>query len=695
MFNEPMFFERPSFEKVAVTVKMPDNETKWAPKILSELHRQVPVMEEFHANIILDRLEPNKGFGFGYILAQPKVLNPMMSEALPKIKIPVIIREWELAPLDVFFDQEGHGFPLTERRIREALLKPSNVDVPTKEQEERDGPDIRSMLQPPWENVGQFYRGVNTQVGSGQVKTSSLLMRINGTVEHGDTKKLAEWVTSEEGRASLHGDQTIRDVFLGALRLRGVDSLVKESSATGPVITQYRWDGGPFIEVKQATPDSFTPRITKLAAVQAAQQMPEQAQQQVAQQGQATEAPQAAVMTPAEMEVDEFTPIASFGVYKVITTSNEQMVGWVFPYVLSYDLEKVPTQVFSDGTSFHVGNIAGVPAGVSTSLPSEQPQGRGMFYMRRNGRVFGLAPVEIMGQQQGQDGGIIYMARTMLGGNDLQLQPVQGIRVPSVMGEGLYAIPADVGWLPFKQPINPLVDDPAMATQRAGAYYMMQVQQAQAQAQQQQEQAQQQQQRGGKRAQGGQQKQASWQNLQAKVRMTQDGTYSLGGRAFESLHPEYTQFLDYADTEWMLALAGVDPEYTQEKLANLRVIGGYTEFPVFRAVTPPTKSVEKVAARHDYARQYKMFMPKHAAALKDTMVADSLLSLNFLSSKNLNMFMSYLPQLNESVNAVVNLLLASRVGLNEIPEGACVEAMMALEKVITGVKMLMLREASL
>jgi len=66
-----------------------------------------------------------------------------------------------------------------------------------------------------------------------------------------------------------------------------------------------------------------------------------------------------------------------------------------------------------------------------------------------------------------------------------------------------------------------------------------------------------------------------------------------------------------------------------------------------------------------------------------------------LSSKNINMFMSYLPQLNESTNAIVNLLVASRVGLNEIPEEACVEAMNALEKVIAGVKMIMLREASL
>jgi hypothetical protein len=690
MFHEPMFFDKPTFEKVAVLVKLPDDEKKWAPKILSELHRQVSAMEEFHANIVLDRTDPNKGVGFGYIIAQPKVLNPMMSQTLPKVKIPVVIKNWHLSPLDVFFDPAGRGFPLNERRLREALLKPDSFEMPSKELESKDGIDIRSMMQPPWENVGQFYRGVNTQVSSGQVKTSSLLRRINGTVEQGDLKKLASWITSNEGRASLHGDEDIKSVFLGALRLRQQDSHVKIASPTGFVIKQYRWDGGPYVMVKEASSDGFQPYFYKIAAEQAGEQVPQEQQQQLAQQGQATEAPQNAVMSPMEMETDEFMPVGTFAVYKVVTTSNEQMTGWVFPYVLSFLMEKIPTQIFTDGTNFHIGQqIAGVPLGTGSSLPSETPQGRGMFYMHRNGRVFGFAPVEIMGQQPTQDGSVMLMVKTVLGGNDIQLQMVQGLKIPTQMDETLYGIPSDVRWLPFKQPINPLVADPAQATQRTGAYYMQQVQQAQAQqAQAQQAQAQQAQGKKGK----GQEKKA---NLMVQVRMTQDGTYTLSGAPFEKLASDYTHFLDYADTEWMLALAGVDPDYTQEKLANLRIQGGLTEFPAFRDVAPPEIFVEKTSARRDWALSLKQEMQKHAAALKDPMIADSLLSLNFLSSKNINMFMSYLPQLNESTNAIVNLLVASRVGLNEIPEEACVEAMNALEKVIAGVKMIMLREASL
>lgn len=745
MYHEPMFLERPEFEKVAVTIKLPDDEKKWAPKILSELHRQVPVMDQFHANIILDRLEPNKGYGFGYIIAQPKVLNPLMSAGLPKIKIPVVVKNWHLSPLDVFYDPEGRGFPLSERRVREALLRPDTFDVAPKASKGEYGADIRNMMQPPWENVGQFYRGVNTQVSSGQVKTSSLLKSLNGTVEDKDLKKLASWVSSTEGRASLHGDQEIKDTFLEALRLGRQGSIVKTSSKHGAPVRQYRWDGGAEVIVKEATPGGFEPIMYKIAAEQAPQQVPQQQQQQLAQEGQATEASEDSVLTPAELEVDAFTQISSFGLYKVITTSNEQLTGWVFPYTVAYNMQKVPVQIFTDGTNFSMGQqIAGVLQGTGTSLPSEAPQGRGMFYMHRNGKAFGLAPVELMGQQQTEDGSVMYMAKTLLGGNDIQLQVVQSLQIPTQMDETLYGIPSDVKWLSFKQPINPLVGDAAQASQRAGAYYNMRLQQAQQQAAQQQ----QAQQQGGKE--GGQTKkagllglyggatlgedlhynlgvnrlwgrpdrvqttkyvdkkgrevtqsgkpintQAKTASLAVKVRMTQDGTFTLTGAPFEKVAAAHTHFLDYADAEWMLALAGVDPDYTRVKLANLNRQGGLTEINVFRCVEPPSVTVEKVAARREIAQHLGGFMAKHAAAIGDPMIADSLLSLNFLSSKNLNMFMAYLPQLNSSVNALVNLVVASRVGLNEIPESACKDAMESIEKVIAGIKMLMMREASL
>ena len=58
------------------------------------------------------------------------------------------------------------------------------------------------------------------------------------------------------------------------------------------------------------------------------------------------------------------------------------------------------------------------------------------------------------------------------------------------------------------------------------------------------------------------------------------------------------------------------------------------------------------------------------------------------------MFMSYIPKLEETLHAVVNLLLASRIGLKEVPEQACVSALQGIEGVIQGIKMVMLKEGS-
>jgi hypothetical protein len=683
MFRESLFLDRPQFEKIAVTVKLPDEQAKWSPKILSELYKQVPVMESFHSTIILDRVDSNKGVGFGYITAQPKTINPLMSGSLPKIKIPVIINNWQLSPFDIFFNSEGQGLPLTESRVQEVLMRASPFDSPASN---KDGAnqDIRSMLTPPWENVGQFHRGLNTQI-----KTSGyILPRLNNTVHKTDLTKLAAWVKSDTGRSALYGDQDIKDVFLSALRISPIDGFVKVGSSQGPVIQQYRWDGGPLMTIKTAQPQGFQPQQQAQPTQQAAAQMSPDQQAQVQQGGEATQAPEMAVMSPQEMEMDEYTPIQQFGIYKVITVNNEQVVGWVFPFVLSFEMQKVPMKLFSDGTSYSMhAEIPGVLVGSNLNLPNEMPQNRGCFYIVKNGRAFPFAPVEIMGEQPTPEGGVMYMCRTLMGGNEIQVLKVQGLQAASVMGENQYGIPMETKWLPFKQQLNPLVEDPAQATQRGNAFAIQKMQQAmqqqQAAAQQQQEQ-----QKGGK----GQKKQAS---LMASIRATQDRTYTLSGVPFEKIAREHTHFLDTGDAVWMMALAGVEPEYTREKLASIVHHGGYLEVPVMRELTPPSVHIEKISAREQYIRPLQAELLKEATALGDPMVADALLSLNFLSSRNISMFIGYMPQLNDALHSIVNLLLASRIGLKEVPEDACVSAMNGIEGAIRGIKMLMLREGAI
>lgn len=711
MYGTPLFIDRPSsFEKVAVTVKLPDDVTKWAPRVLSELHRQSPVLRDFHSEIVLDRTEPNKGMGFGYAIARPKTANPLAAQSLPSIKIPIFIKNWHLSPIDVFFTGDGRGYYLSERRIREVLARPDLVAGGVKKGDPVSD-NIRNMLTPPWENVGQFYRGINTNVSQGaQVKTSSLLEAIDGTVSIGATEKLATWVRSDEGKASMWGRRDAVPVMARALRLKYADDLGAEkvASFTGEPVVQYRWDGGPTLQVKVAQPGGFQPQQGQISAQDATQQMSPVAQQQVAQEGQATQAQAMTVMTPDEMDGDDFKPVDQFGIYRVITVNNEQLMGWVFPFILSFKMEKVPQQIFTDGSNFATQqSIAGVQVATNANLPNEQPQGRGFFYIIRNGRAFAFAPIDLQGEQQQPDGNTMYMGKTILGGNPAQIMKIEGMNAAAEMGEGQFAVPGDVKWCSFKQQTNPLIEDPNQAGQRAGAYTLQKVQQK-AILQQQAQQAE------AEKASKGRKKTAALntaQSLQrnnieasrsrrgivkgasapitAVIRVTQDNTYTLGGEAFNKLARAHTHFLDYPDAEWMLALAGVSPDYTREKLAHVHPLnGGRIEIPVLRPVTPPEKVHVKTAALTKVCGKLSRLMAKHASELRDPNIADTLLALNFLNPRNVSMFINYMPTLEEATSQIANLLVASRLGERSIDEGACVEALRNLEDVLTGLKML-------
>lgn len=686
MFDTPMFLDRKrhvSFEKIAVTVKLPDDVTKWAPQVLSELHRQAPVMRDFHSEIILDRTDPNKGAGFGYVLARPKTPDMLLSEQLPQIKIPVFIKNWMLSPIDIFFDADGRGYYLSERRIREVLLRPDVAEGMTGSRDPLSD-DIRTMLTPPWENVGQFYRGVNTQVSQGaQTKTSSLLRALDGTVQPDQLTKLASWLGSDEGKASLWGRSELVPVFRRAITLEpSALPTEKTAAASGAPVIQYRWDGGPYVMVKVAQPGGFAPQQGQMPAEQAAAGMDPNMQASLAQDGQATQAPE--VMSPEEMDGDDFQVVAGFGVHRVITVNAEQLMGWVFPFILSFKMEKIPVQLFTDGTNFATQDqIAGVQISTNANLPNEQPIGRGFFYLIRNGRAFAFAPIDLQGEQQQPDGSTMYMGTTLLGNNPVQVMKVDGIKAAAEMGDGQFAIPADVRWCTFRQQTNPLISDPAQASQRAGAFTLAKVQQEQQMQQQSQEQAAQ----GGK----GQKKQASLP-VTAIVRMTREGSLSLGGNAFNKLAHQYTHFLDYADAEWMLALAGVDPQYTREKVATLLTKhGGVAEIPCLREVAPPRVMPQvKTAALQRVSGALNRFMAKHAAEINDPTIADNLLALNFLNPRNMSMFMSYLPNFDETTSQLANLLVAARLGERSIDEAACAEAMRNLEDVIAGLRMMMM-----
>lgn len=804
----PLFLRKPTFEKTGSSVKLPDDPNQWGPVVLSELHKQAPVLESYPTNLVLDRVDPMKGFGFGYVEVSKPTLNPMVDQTEP-LKVPVVIKDWVLQPLDLYFNGEGKGGPLTEGRVNEELTDPAIFD---QTQDAPSGLDnsMRSMLQPPWENVGAQPSGMNSQIiektsaihgvegfargfadsvlphgirygrsnirkgavafGAGQIagdvipkavgtlaagkvvhdyikskkdeekaaglmlktrakriaanitgwdefqdakshlnlskqlkrqgldnfakdemrdavekgvtggakalalgttagvvankamgkKTASLLEALMQTsVDKADVQKLASWLNTQEGRIHSHGNTAFENSCVKALSLtNSVDHYNVKTS--GIQIKQYKWNGGPTILVKTAEPDSFAPQQQEVPTQEAAQELPPENQEQLQQEGETVTAPEQAVMTPEQLEQEDFQQIQSFGVYKCITVNNETVVGWVFPFTLSFDMQIVPTAIFTDGERYVLQeSIAGVSLGSGTALPNNVPSGLGLFYYVKNGKVVGFGPVNVKGQQTMSDGTVAFMTENMLDGSQAMVTKVPGMVSSSVIGEGQYAIPEECRFIAFGQPVNTLVSDPgeaAMMTSPANA----------------------------KLASG----------LLARVQVTLDGSVTLRGAPFAKLASADTTMLSKGDAVFLLACAGVDPAYSRVKIARARKTGGILDIPVMHQIEMPKLAMKKTAARQNYLKGLKVSMFKEAAALEDPMITDTILSLNFLSPENVSMFMSYIPELQEVSSKLASLTLASRLGLEDIPEAPCSSSLVNLEKVIEGLKMLQLREGS-
>jgi len=79
---------------------------------------------------------------------------------------------------------------------------------------------------------------------------------------------------------------------------------------------------------------------------------------------------------------------------------------------------------------------------------------------------------------------------------------------------------------------------------------------------------------------------------------------------------------------------------------------------------------------------------KEASYIDDSQVVDTLLGLNFINPENIQKFYSMTPVLKSAAGQLAQLLLASRLGMNEIPASACSTAMYKLVDVIKGLERL-------
>ena len=186
----------PMFEKNASEVTLPENANAWPNEIMQELYKQVPYIADFDPEVVMDRVDAERAYGFGHVEVKNKTElqhgaseQALQAVGIQQVRIPVIIKNRKLYPFDIIITAESKALPLTETRIRQALFRPQAFDVTSRT------PGDMSMvgqLYPPYrQNYGGGGGGVGMSAGMGKEssaleqyleKEAGLLQRASETV---------------------------------------------------------------------------------------------------------------------------------------------------------------------------------------------------------------------------------------------------------------------------------------------------------------------------------------------------------------------------------------------------------------------------------------------------------------------------------------------------------------------------------
>lgn len=160
-------------EKVAVEMRLPEDPNRWPQEVLQELYKQVPYVADFEPHVEMDRADGEKGYGFGHIEISNQTEAPtgstpdqLQAAGIRRVRIPIVIKENMLQPLDLLVTEDSKILPLTEARLRQAIFRPQAFDVTGRT------PGDQSMigqLYPPYrQNYGMGGGGVAMSTGIGK-----------------------------------------------------------------------------------------------------------------------------------------------------------------------------------------------------------------------------------------------------------------------------------------------------------------------------------------------------------------------------------------------------------------------------------------------------------------------------------------------------------------------------------------------
>lgn len=667
MMAQPLFIDtKLSLDKMAASeARLSENADTWPEELMQELSKQHPYLGNYDTSPIMTEVDGDRNYGLGYFEVRNRSARQALGpggtalqniEGVQTLRIPIIIEEATLKPLDVFLTSNGVPQALTEERVRSALYRPNLFDTTAKAP---PGVSLIDQLYPP--STGNRILGAGTIVESPAIKTSSaktelLMPLLVPTILQSDLESIQSELEKEASLlpALIANENTLPFIeLLSQVTPTTTEDIAKVASAhINPNVIQVRRHGDHYL-IKQANTEMFAPTETEADRFTAEDQVGSDLVTAADKRGAVTVSTNPVVRETVE---DERAEVASkFGYYKVKTVDGKEMVGWVFPQVLDYSGTSIPMMIFTNGAVGAIqAEIVGSFAGQHPNIIRGKPEGYGFFYrVTDSGSVLAFIPSEIKGSFKDENG--LGFVVESLGGDFVgHVRPVPGFEGIQEMGENEVALPGDVRWAPLEAGTS-LIDDPEVFI-----------------------------------------KTSALKLRHSAVRIISDGsTWSFSGPPLSKVAAEHTSNLSGADAHFLAVALGIEPSFAAASLVKAAKLGENTVTGCRTLLTPRERLAEARGEVEKIASQLprKHLLLKEAASLNDVNSVDKVLSIGFINPENVQMFVEFLPDFEKVHQQLAQTLVAARMGLPDVPESAAKSSMERLDDVISGLKKLVHREA--
>lgn len=681
---ENLFTIEPTLPSIQ-THKMPDNPEKWAEVMTTYLREQYPDSAKLPVTVEFRKRDDQTGTAIG-------ALQISSEEASKQLFVPFVIRKFELAPLDVWMEPKSQDVhPLTKDTFKEVFFVQSPAEGLDARPTDSTGsyfndPSLWTTNYPPLQGRYSYASGGYQLLDvlsdtftkeDGEAFKSFLKENPELVVKfqkHGHAEVIEKLAKKSYVNANNFTNSAMQLIPTTAVQLKKNETAGDYSLLCS---VEGLFDTGEVVRMNTEECRKFLAKITGSAVDPLAELDMEGEKLLIVRKP----APGVFLYDAEEAGPEEAN---EFAMYRVKTRNGLQLDGVVIPLVVDFSGKRKGYKLFiSKSHSSFQPSIAGIKmVGVDDKAPVKhclEPRDirvgqMGTFMFVDNGKALCTEPVTVRAIED-------Y-------GNCIHVSDVNGKRFNIRRGYGPYFTKeekeAGSGLVGASQPSMPglkkvpkrtyldahgfleIRKDIFVIPERMMWIPMEGMQDVSATP-------------------------AEWMMKQAASRMELDPLvirytgidYDISGAGLPKLA------LDKSHTELLLANAGVPMDKIAAAMKQVKTHKRVKIHNVDRLQSRSSKTSEVgklIAKISSVVSSLKVNCIKEAAEMPkdDHATVDALLSLNFLNADNLAKFVAYKPVFDKVLDYLAELTIASRLGLNDVPESATVSAMHKIMEVVDG-----------